>query len=451
VAGVPRKYGNHPFKAVSLILCGLLFLTACNAQQEETVTETPLPTVTLATVEEGVLEQGVRLSGQVKGETEVSVLPKLSAKVEEVAVAVGDVVSKGDLLVRLDASDIQNQVAQAEAGVAAARAALQMAREQAQTGILNATNAYNQAKRGVEQAEAQLNTAKTAFENTRADYERVRQLFEVGLASQQQLEQAKLGLNQAEAAYKQAQGAYESAKEGLRLARRAQLQAERQTAVKTAEAQLQQAEAGLATARQQLENTRVIAPVSGRIASITAVVGAMATAGMPLVTIVDMDPAVVEVSLPENMYPKVQVGQDVRVEVHGVTYTGKVRSKDMTSNPNNRAYLLKVEVSNADERLASGMTASVFIPEQGAEKRLLMPTAAYMESEEAGRGRVMVYKDGVVEERTVQIGRMTSEQVEVLSGLVAGEQVVVKGQHLLKDGDRVQVAGSSSAGRSSSD
>ena len=439
MAGVPGKSRKHWLKTVSGLLCVLLFLTACNAQQEETATEAPLPAVVLATVEEGVLEQGVRLSGQVKGNTQVDVLPKLSGKVEQIAVNVGDVVKKGDLLVQLDDSDIRSQVAQAEAGVAAARAALEMAREQAQSQILNTANAYAQAKRGVEQAEAQLNTAKTALENARADYERVRQLYEAGLASQQQLEQAKLGLNQAEAAYKQAQGGYESAKEALRLARKTQLQAERKTAVKSAQAQLQQAEAGLAAARQQLENTRITAPVEGRVASINAVVGAMATAGMPLLTIVDMDPAVVEVPLPENVYPKVQIGQEVKVEVQGKTYSGRVRSKDMTPNPGSRTYLLKVEVPNPDERLASGMTASVFIPEQGAEKRLLMPTAAYMESAEAGRGRVMVYKDGVVEERTVKIGRMTSEKVEVLSGLQAGEQVVVKGQHLLKDGDRVEV------------
>src|SRR5690606_18766204 len=147
-------------------------------------TEAPLPAVVLATVEEGVLEQGVRLSGQVKGNTQVDVLPKLSGKVEQIAVNVGDAVKKGDLLVQLDDSDIRSQVAQAEAGVAAARAALEMAREQAQTQILNTANAYAQAKRGVEQAEVQLNTAKTALENAKADYERVRQLYEAGLASQ---------------------------------------------------------------------------------------------------------------------------------------------------------------------------------------------------------------------------------------------------------------------------
>lgn len=449
MAAVPGKIGNFSLKAVSVILCGLLLLTACNARPEDTQTEAPLPTVTLATAEMGVLEQGVRLSGQVKGNTQVDVMPKLSGKVERVSVAVGDVVKKGDVLVQLETTDIENQIAQAEAGVAAARAALQLAREQAQTQILNTANAYAQAKRGVEQAEAQLNTAKTAYENAQADYERVRQLFEAGLASQQQLEQAKLGLNQAEAAYKQAQGGYESAKEGLRLARRNQLQAERQTAVKSAEAQLQQAEAGLATARQQLENARITAPVDGRVASIRAEVGAMATAGMPVLTIVNMDPAIVEVSLPENVYAKVQVGQDVEVVVQGETFSGKVRSKDMTPNATNRAYLLKVEVPNPDERLASGMTATVFIPDPGAVERLLIPSAAYMDSTEPGRGRVMVYKDGVVEERTVHVGQMTTEKVEVLSGLQAGEQVVVKGQHLLKDGDRVQVAGSTGVGRPS--
>lgn len=450
VAGYFGKYSNYWGKSLSVLLCSLLLMTACNAQSElEVETEEALPTVEVATVEKGVLERGVQLSGVVKGETEVDVVPKLSGKIERVLVSVGDVVNKGDLLVQLDESDIRSQVAQAEAAVKAAQAGLQAAKEQAQSLVINSDNAYEQAKRGVEQAQQQLETARTAYENTKTDYERMNQLFQAGLISQQQFEQTKLGLEQAKAALKQAESAYESAKEGLKLARNNQLQAQKQTSVKTAQANLQQAQAGLQAARQQLSNARVTAPVSGKVASVTAVEGAMASMGMPLLKIVDMDPAIVEVKLPENVYPQVQVGQEVNVEVQGTTVVGKVRSKDMAPDPATRTYLMKVEVPNADERLASGLTAKVLIPEQGTKETLLIPVAAYMESAEAGRGRVMVYKNGVVEERTVEVGRMTSEKVEILSGLVAGEQVVVRGQHLLKDGDRVELA-SSAAGRTSS-
>jgi RND family efflux transporter MFP subunit len=173
----------------------------------------------------------------------------------------------------------------------------------------------------------------------------------------------------------------------------------------------------------------------------------MASPGTPLLTVVDMDPAVVEVALPEKVYPLVEVGQEVEVEVQGEKFTGKVRSKDMTVDPAKKTYLLKVEIPNPDGKLASGMTASVFIPEKGAEKGLLIPAEAYMDSEEAGRGSVMVYKNGVVEERTVTIGQMTTRQVQVLSGLSVGEKVVTKGQHLLKDGDKVKVADAPSSAK----
>ncbi len=447
MTGRPKKETRNGLKTIAVFVCGVLLLSACSANPEQAAgdEEASVPTVTLATVEEGVLEQGVHLSGKVTGDVEVAILPKLSGKIERVAVSVGDAVKKGDLLVQLDQSDIRSQVSQAEAGVQAARAGVEMAREQAQSQVLNTSAAYTQAKLGVEQAAAQLNAAKTAYENAKADYERIRQLAESGLASQQQLEQAKLGMQQAEAGYKQAESAYENAQEGLKVARKNQLMAERQTAVKSAEAQLQQAQAGLEAARQQLENTRITAPVDGRVASLSAVVGAMAAPGSPLLTIVDMDPAVIEVLLPENVYPMVDVGQEVEVQVQRETFAGKVRSKDMTVNPANRTYLLKVEVPNPDWKLVSGMTASLFILENGAEKGLLIPAEAYMDSEKPGRGSVMVYKDGVVEERTVTIGKMTSRQVQILSGLSAGEKVVTKGQHLLKDGDRVAVADAPSA------
>ena len=414
-------------------------LYGCGQKKETAQQEEQIRSVTTEQAQEGYLEETVQLSGTVTGSVEVQVLPKIPGKVEQVAVKPGDRVKQGQLLIRMDESDVRAQVAQAEAGLQAAQAGAEQARVQSEAQVANAQSAVAQAEGGMKQAGLQLEQAKEAYANLQKQVQELQRLVDAGMAKPEQLQQAKQGLRQAEVAVKQAQTSYDTARSVYQAALRGLKAAEQQSAVKGVRAQVAQAEAALDAARQQLENTRVVAPVSGTVASVNVAPGEMAAPNVPVVTIVQMNPAVVEVQLPEGLYDAVTAGQEMQVQVNGQLLTGKVKEKSLTTQPMSKTYLLKIEVANADGRLYSGMTVGVILAKKVSAKGILIPVAAYMDGETPQTGRVMVVKDGVVEERQITIGKMTSQKVQVLSGLQPGEQVVTKGQHLLRSGDKVRV------------
>lgn len=418
-------------------------LAACSRAQEASApAEEPIRTVEVADVTEGVLDEGVTLSGKVKGHIEVPILPKASGRIESIAVAVGSRVRPGDLLIQLETKDVIAQVHQAEAALRAAEAGRESADAQTTTQILGAEQAVKQAEEGVLQAEKGLAAAENARDLAKKNAERLRTLFENGLASQVELEQAENQLKQAEAGLQQAKSAHENAKKALEVATENLKIARERVAVKAANAQVEQARAGLEAARRLLENMRVTAPVGGTVASLPVSVGDMVSPQVVVATIVDMNPAIVTVDVPEQAYRSVAVGDPVTVAVSGERFQGKVSKKDLTPNPQTKAYRVEIEVPNPEGKLVSGLSADVTFAPKGAKKTLLIPAEAYMASAKGGEGHVMVYEDGIVRERKVTVGRMTTNYVEVTSGLKAGEKVVIKGQYLLKDGDPVKLQGS---------
>lgn|GEM_PF-604590 len=431
---VPRIF---PF-AVPIVAM-LVTLSGCSSKPASVQLEEPIRTVEVAAVTRGVLDEGLTLSGKVKGQVEVAVLPKAAGRVEKVAVQVGKRVRPGDLLIQLETKDVMAQIAQAEAAVKAAEAGKENAQAQATLQILSAEQNVKQAQEAVRQAEKALAAAQNSYDLAAKNLQRQKSLFEAGVASQTAVEQAENGFKQAEAGLQQAKSGYETARKALQVAQENLRIANERIALKAADAQVEQAKAALVAARRQLENMSVTAPVAGVVASLPVKVGEMVNPQSVVATIVNMNPAIVEVDLPEHAYGSVAVGDPVKVTIQEKTYQGKVTSKDLTPNSQTKAYLVKIEVPNPEGRIASGLSATVTFLPKGAKPTILIPAEAYMASEKAGEGRVMVYKDGVVHERRITVGRQTSKYVEVTSGLQPGENVVVKGQYLVKDGDRVRL------------
>lgn len=429
-------------KFLLMLLLFIPLLSSCSSPTETGAQpETPIRTVEVADVKEGVFDEGLTLSGKVKGHVEVAVVPKTGGRVERIGVQVGNRVRPGDLIVQLDTRDVLAQAEQAEAALKVAEAGKESAAAQSAQQIMSAEQGEKQAQEALRQAEKGLEAARYAYDLAVKNLERQQSLLESGLASETAVEQAENGLKQAEAALQQAESGHANALKALEVAQENLKIANERLALKAAEAQVAQAKAGVDAARRLLENMRVTAPVAGVVASLSAKVGAMVGPQDVVATIVDMDPAIVEVDLPEQAYADVEAGDPVTVTVRSETFEGKVITKNLTSDPRTKAYSVKIEIPNKDGRLISGQSATVAFRPKGAKPSVLIPAEAYMESEKAGQGRVMVYEDGVVHERRVTVGRQSTASVEVTSGLKPGEKVVVKGQYLLKEGDKVRLAG----------
>jgi len=338
--------------------------------------------VEVKAVEKQTLANVITLSGKVYPNKEVMVLPKTPGKVASVNVKVGDKVNKGSVLFVLDGSDVQKQVDQAGAGLSIAEANYQRTKEQ-------------------------IELAKTNLERQNA-------LYEAGVISKAELEQAQLQASD--------------------------------SALVTVEAQVKQAEVSYNQALAALNDMTVTAPVGGYITAVNVEVGEMASNAQPALTVVDMEQVFIEVSVTENSINALAVGQEVKVSIPSAAskpFTGKINNISPAADARTQLYPLKIYLENKEGLIKPGMFAKVNLNTQVKKDILAVLSEAVVLSK--GQNVVYVVEEDKAVEKVVKIGMDTGAYVEILEGLTEGEQVIIKGQTYVQNGSIVKVVGGKEA------
>jgi len=197
------------------------------------------------------------------------------------------------------------------------------------------------------------------------------------------------------------------------------------SADRVADAEVQRAVQRAADAEVGLSHTEIRSPVAGRVVDRLAEPGDTATPGMPLLRIYDPGALRLDASVRESLAQHLRVGQPLRVQVHALdeSFEGTLEEIVPYAEPGARSFIAKIRLP-ADRRLFAGMFGRVEIP-AGEETRLRVPAAAVERIGQLELVRV-VGSDGQIERRFVTTGsRDERGRVEVLSGLAAGEQVVL--------------------------
>lgn len=280
---------------------------------------------------------GLFLSGRIEGhETDVSA--KIGGKIAEVAVREGDVVQPGQLLVKLDDSDLRAQLQGAAARVRAAQERLERARQQLpvlqaqlQQANLTTQQAQEESRGRVVEAEnalagarAQLAEAQANLKLAQAKQRRSSYLYSVGAASAQARDEDEAGFGVAQARVntatqqvRSAQGTLTQAQATLRnppIRAAAALQIERQMAqartdVATSQHEVQDAQATNAQVQANLNYLTINSPLAGNVITRSVEPGEVVAAGAPLVTIVNLNNLYLRGFIQEGDIGKVKVGQ----------------------------------------------------------------------------------------------------------------------------------------------
>ena len=243
------------------------------------------------------------------------IAPRVAAFVTRVLVDDNQHVREGDTLLRLDDRDFKVRLAQAQADLQAAEAAVGTRSRAGQAlAQLQATRAEAASE------QATVAAAEADYKKAAADVERYRKLAADKIISAQQLDEA-------EAAYQQAAAKLESARRQASAAT-SQVSAS-SAAVRSADAHLAAAEAAVENARLQLSYTTITAPTSGVIAKRTAEAGALVQVGQTLMSVVPDTNIWVTANLKETQLTNVRVGDRVEFSVDaypGRKFTGRVES-----------------------------------------------------------------------------------------------------------------------------
>ena len=224
---------------------------------------------------------------------------------------------------------------------------------------------------------------------------------------------------------------------------------EKQNAAREAAANLKAAEAALETARINLGYTRITAPVSGRVSRAEITLGNVVSAGAsaaPLTTLVSVSPIYASFDADEQTYLQyingARNGRKVPVELGlanetGYSRSGEIDSVDNRLDTSSGTIRVRARFDNADGALVPGLYARVKVGGSAPHEALLVDDAA-INTDQDKKFVFVVDQQGRVSYREVQQGMQHGNRRVIVSGLSAGDRVVVNGTQRVRPGEQVK-------------
>lgn len=210
-----------------------------------------------------------------------------------------------------------------------------------------------------------------------------------------------------------------------------------------AELQRLRTEATLTSQRVDEIDTRVgtartLAPIGGVVVDTMIEPGEFVGPGTPVARIVDIDTLHVVVGLPEHEISYVEEGMEVTVRINALDLEvpGTLTEIALEADRASRAFPLEITIDNQDRRLRAGMRATVSIPREDHPNALLIPRDAIMQGLEGEE--VFVHEDGLARLRAIDVGPGRGGYTMVTSGLDVGDELVIRGQMLLVNGEEIR-------------
>jgi RND family efflux transporter MFP subunit len=360
----------------------------------------PMP-VEFTTVKRASVAEQILVVGNLIGAATVEVVPRANGRLQVVNVKLGDSVRQGQVIARVEDSEIREQVRGAEAS-------------------------YKVSQASIRQREADLKLAQNNLDRSRSLYERQ-------LLPQQTFDDVD--------------ARYQAAVAQLDLAR----------------AQFEQTKARLDELKITLTNTSIVSPVDGFVGKRYLDPGGFASTNAPVASVVDIRTVRMVANLVERDMRRVPVGTAANVEVDaypGETFKGRVSRVAPVFDPATRTAEIEIEVPNVGYRLKPGMYSRVQLTINTRNDALTVPRNALVDV--GGKAGVFIAAPAEKAEGTrgggagqnvmtakflpVEVGIRDGEAIEITAGLDTGARIITTGASALKDGDRI-VAANEASGR----
>jgi len=392
-------------KIAGLTLCLLLLATGgCHETPKEKKSARPTIQVKKTAV---VLMRAVHppyeATGTVRSEKSIRVAPKVMGYIKSMKVKAGDSVKKGQILLTISSPEIDAKVKMAEANL---KVALQARKE---------VTAH------LHEAEAGFNAAKAGYHLAEVTYKRFKNLIHTDSVSRQEFDVV-------EAKYKAAKSGLTRAGEMVQVVHSKQAQVE---------ARIKAAQSMVEEARSYLAYTTVRSPINGKVVSKMIDTGNLVAPGTPILALADERVFRLYVSVEESLHDVIRAGDPVGIQfASGKVLQSKVTRIVPDVDPKTRTFIVKVLIPTQAFGIQPGMFGrAIFrLPER---KTLTVPARAILT-----KGQIeMVYvitPGHLCQMRLVKIGKHYGDHVEILSGLEAGEKIILEDIQKAVDGAKVK-------------
>jgi len=368
-------------------------------------------TVDVAIAAAQTLEANLEYTGLTEPRQRIELRAQVQGQLVGLGVDVGDRVRAGETIGQLDATLLQADLVNAQAE----RASQQFEQAEAQSELA--------------EVQAQYAEIQAELEQAAIDAQRLQQLATEGAVSQQAAEQGETKRRSLEASLK-------SLTERIRT---------RQQAIQVAAAQVAAQEAIVRQAQERLTYAQLKAPQNGVVMERLVDPGDLVQPGQAVLSLGDFGELQVRMEVSDLDIRQIRPGQEVSITldaVPGATLPGLInRIAPIASN--NQQIPIEVRMPNPQGQLGAGLLARITVP-SNSQPQVIVPESAL----EVGTGEtqqvfvVVPQPNGegetVVEARSVQVGRSSKGQVEILEGLNVGEVYVVRSASPLEAGQVVQ-------------
>lgn len=380
------------FNRFALLLVALVALSACGGKHAaETAkpgpaAKVPVTVTALATTE---WPDGFEAVGTVRARTATTLSSRVMGTVLEVRVQAGDRVSAGQTLVTVDSRDLETGQRQAQAGL-------------------------DEAKSAIPEAESAIASAQAQLELAQSTLRRMKELFEKRSLSAQEFDEFTSRVKVHEAAVAMAR------------ARRHQINNK-----------IRQAEQAVQQASIAKGYSEVKAPFAGLVIARRVEPGTLAAPGVPLLELEQLGTYRLEASVEESRLAAVKQGASIGVTIDALEapLTGRVAEIAPSVDPGSRAFLAKIDLP-AHPALRGGLFGRARFA-TGQRQVLAVPRSAVLAQGQLQS--VMVEEGGFARARLVSLGAEREGDVEVLSGLRAGDRLILQRPAGLADGAPVEV------------
>ena len=404
---------------------------ARNANLDANTQEQQAVAVTVGKAESRQVPSVIQATGSLVAEETSDIAPKVAGKVVNVSANVGQFISQGAVIAKIDDKDALLRLAEAKAGVTQAIAGVRQA--EARLGLSPNGTFSASIIPEVQTANANYEQALAELRQAEANEKRYRELVETGDVAMITYEQFRTNRDTARARVKAAQELREAA---INTAR------QNNQAIKSAQANVEAARTQVATAEQAVADTVVRAPFSGFISARPVAVGEYVTSATSIATIVRTNPIKVQIQVAEADVPYVGLGRGVSVQVDAYkdrNFGGVVTAVNPSIDPNSRSAVIEAQIENSDNALRGGMFATVKITREGGNLGVFVPKEAVLDDQATQNRRVFVIVEGVAKLRTVQTGTEENGMVQILDGVAAEETVATSNLPQLYEGAKVSI------------
>ncbi len=421
--------------------------------------------VKLATVETERVQETLESVGSLAAPKAAVIKPEVEGRITQILVRDGDKVQQGQVLIRLDSDDAdatrmqakanldrtQARLAELEAGSRPEEIALAQARlNQAEARLANAQAGASPEE--IAEAQARVEAAKAEADLAKSRVSRYQQLNQQGAISQDVLEGYIKEERSATAQQKEAERRLEALRKGrssdidqLTAAAEQERQSlqqlkngPRKEEIAQARSQVSEAAAQVRTSEVKLQDTKIVAPLTGIIGNIPVKIGDFLSKGDTLTTVTQNQTLDVQLSIPLERGPELRLGQRVEgTDNQGnVLATGRISFISPQVNTNSQSILAKASFDNSEGQLRDGQFIRAKVI-WNTRPGILIPTTAI--SRIAGQNFVFVAQGQgqsklIARQKPVKLGEIQGNNYRVLEGLKPGEKIVVSGLLNLTDG-----------------